>query len=162
MKSNVQLVIIGSALVMANMLTATNTLASYRHLDAADTTVGTSDSTKYPIVDVVAEFPGGMDALVKFLSGNVHYPAEARRAGKQGTVFVAFVVDVDGSIKEPFIVKGISEELDSESLRVVGLFPPWKPARLNETEVASKYVLPIKFKLAGEGKPQKLRRSDWH
>jgi periplasmic protein TonB len=160
-KSIVRVALVMSIIAIVNFLKPTACVASVGRDVRADTTVSKNDST-FTVVDVPAEFPGGMEALVKFLSGNVRYPAEARRAGHQGTIFVCFVVHADGTLSKPYVVKGIAPELDAEALRVVSLFPNWIPAKLKEEPAPSRYVLPIKFTLAGKGKSQKLRRSDWH
>lgn len=102
----------------------------------------------FTVVEQQAEFPGGMEALVKFLQKNVKYPAIARRMGVEGSVFVSFVVDRAGAISDIQIVKGISAECDKEAVRVVGMMPPWKPGKQNGKAVKSRFVLPVKFKLA--------------
>lgn len=107
----------------------------------------------------MAQYPGGMDALAKFLARTVRYPANARRYGIQGTVFVSFVVEKDGSISMAEIVKGLSDDLNEESLRVVGLMPAWSPGRQDGNIVRSRFVLPLKFKLA---EPKRIKRKDYH
>lgn len=102
----------------------------------------------FTVVEQQAEFPGGMEALVKFLQKNVKYPAIARRMGVEGSVFVSFVVDKAGAISDIQVVKGISAECDKEAVRVVGMMPPWKPGKQNGKSVKSRFVLPVKFKLA--------------
>lgn len=102
----------------------------------------------FTVVEQQAEFPGGMEALVKFLQKNVKYPAIARRMGVEGSVFVSFVVDRAGAISDIQVVKGISAECDKEAVRVVGMMPPWKPGKQNGKAVKSRFVLPVKFKLA--------------
>ncbi|MEO5979566.1 MAG: energy transducer TonB [Chryseolinea sp.] len=106
------------------------------------------DDMIFTVVEQQAEFPGGMEALVKFLQKNVKYPAIARRMNVEGSVFVSFVVDRAGAISDIAIVKGISAECDKEAARVVGLMPPWKPGKQNGKAVKSRFVLPVKFKLA--------------
>lgn len=130
-----------------------------RQLLNSDTASVGTDSI-FTKVDKMAEFPGGMDALVKFLQHNVRYPAEARRHGDQGTVYVSFVVEKDGTITNTSVVKAVTIDLEDEALRVVGLMPNWIPASMSDgTIVASRFVLPVKFKLA---EPKKLRRRDYH
>jgi protein TonB len=100
------------------------------------------------VVEQQAEYPGGLESMAKFLQKNVKYPAAARRMGIEGSVFVSFVVDKEGKISDPQVVKGISAECDKEAIRVVNLMPPWKPGKQNGRAVKSRFVLPIKFKLA--------------
>jgi protein TonB len=109
----------------------------------------TEDEDKiFMVVEQQAEYPGGLESMAKFLQKNVKYPAAARRMGIEGSVFVSFVVDKEGKISDPQVVKGISAECDKEAIRVVNLMPPWKPGKQNGRAVKSRFVLPIKFKLA--------------
>ena len=128
---------------------------------SADTTVQAAADSIFKTVDEPASYPGGMDALVKFLQHNVRYPASARKNGEQGSVFVSMLVDKSGALSDFEIIKGVSESLDQEALRVVALFPGWIPGKNKGAVVRSRFVLPIKFKLA-EGEPKKLKRRDWH
>ncbi|MBT1710259.1 TonB family protein, partial [Fulvivirgaceae bacterium PWU5] len=109
---------------------------------------GNDDDKIFTVVEQQAEYPGGMAEMMKFLQKNVKYPAAARRMGIEGSVFVSFVVDREGKISDPQIVKGISADCDREAMRVVQLMPPWKPGKQNGRSVKSRFVLPIKFKLA--------------
>jgi protein TonB len=126
---------------------------------ARDTTVEAEGDSVYLAADEMAQYPGGMDALVAFLSKNVQYPTLARRQGDQGSVFVSFVVEKSGTISQINIVKGISDELDQESIRIVKLFPAWIPGKKDGRVVRTRFVLPIKYKLQ---EPKKLKRKDWH
>jgi protein TonB len=102
----------------------------------------------FMVVEQPAEFPGGMEAMMKFLQKNMKYPAVARRMGIEGSVFVSFVVDREGKISDLNVIKGISAECDQEAVRVIKLMPSWKPGKQNGRAVKSRFVLPIKFKLA--------------
>jgi TonB family protein len=107
--------------------------------------------TVYGQVEKMAEFPGGMGALMKYLQHAVTYPPDARRNGLQGSVYTAFDIDKQGNITNISTVRGISDDLDEESIRVVRGMPRWTPARLEGRAVKSRYVLPIKFRLATRG-----------
>jgi TonB family protein len=97
--------------------------------------------------EVLPEYPGGNDALYKFLELNVKYPKAAADAGIQGVVYTRFVVDVDGTPKDFELAKGVHPILDKEAMRVVQLMPKWKPGMINGRKVAVAYTLPVKFKL---------------
>lgn len=97
--------------------------------------------------DTPAEFPGGMEALVKYLSTHVKYPAAARKDGTEGTVHVGFIVKSNGELAEITVKRGVRADIDSEALRVVTGMPAWKPARSNGKDVSSQMVLPIAFRL---------------
>ena len=104
-------------------------------------------NTVYHVVDKMPEFPGGMKALMDFIDRNVQYPTEARKKGVQGRVVVQFVVDEDGSIITPKIVRSIEPSLDEEALRIIKMLPRWRPGALNGKVVKVKYTVPVAFKL---------------
>ncbi len=106
------------------------------------------DDKIFTIVEQAAEYPGGTEAMVKFLQKNMKYPAVARRMNIEGSVFVSFVIDREGVLSEIQVIKGISAECDKEAIRVIGLMPPWKPGKQNGKAVRCRFVLPVKFKLA--------------
>ena len=91
------------------------------------------------------EFPGGMEALMKFLSENVCYPEEAYKAGIQGRVVVSFIIEPDGSISNVQVVQGVNDSLDAEAVRVVRTMPKWTPGMEGGEAVRVKYNLPITF-----------------
>lgn len=99
-------------------------------------------------VEQQAEFPGGHGAMMKFVSATLRYPKEARQDGASGRVFVKFVVEKDGSISNIEILKGVHKLLNIEAIRVVSLFPMWKPGKQNGQLVRSQFVLPITFNIA--------------
>ena len=118
------------------------------------TAVGTFEPVQGDVFDVVEEmprYPGGPQALFKFLGENVHYPAEAEKAGIQGRVIATFVVEKDGSISQPTIVKSVDPLLDAEAIRVISAMPNWKPGRQNGKVVRVKYTVPLSFNLDGGG-----------
>jgi protein TonB len=86
-----------------------------------------------------------MDGLREYLSENMKYPSEAREKNVQGTVFVAFVVQADGTITDAEVIKGIGKDCDDEARRVVAAMPPWQPGRQSGKAVAVRYSLPIRF-----------------
>lgn len=94
-----------------------------------------------------AEFPGGNDALAKYLQSSVSYPSEAVKNNEFGQVLVSFVVDADGSVKEVKVVRGVSSSLDTEAVRVVNAMPKWTPSTKDGNAVKSQLSLPIVFHL---------------
>ena len=118
------------------------------------TAVGTFEPVQGDVFDVVEEmpqYPGGPQALFKFLGENVHYPEEAEKAGIQGRVIATFVVEKDGSISQPTVVKSVDPLLDAEAIRVISAMPNWKPGRQNGKVVRVKYTVPLSFNLDGGG-----------
>lgn len=98
-------------------------------------------------VEQQAEFPGGMAALMKWLSNNIRYPEAAQQNDVQGRVVVKFVVEKDGSVSQAQIVKGVDKDLDKEALRVVNKMPKWQAGKNNGVAVRSYFTLPVSFKL---------------
>lgn len=115
--------------------------------EAAPTILGDGggEETIFQVVEQMPQFEGGMAALGKYLQRNLKYPAQARNANVQGTVFVGFVVGNDGKIRDVSVLKGIGYGCDEEAKRVVSAMPPWKPGKQSGRAVAVRYSLPIKF-----------------
>jgi protein TonB len=101
----------------------------------------------FDVVEQMPAFPGGQQELMNFLMKNVKYPKEATDKGIEGRVIVQFVVDKDGSVVEPKVVKSVSPELDQEALRVVKKMPKWQPGKQNGEVVRVKYNIPVSFRL---------------
>ena len=99
------------------------------------------------VVEQMPTYPGGMAALMEYFKENMRYPASAKERGLQGRVTVQFVVDKDGSIKEPKVIRSIDQELDEEALRLVKSMSKWEPGRQNGEPVAVKFAVPVPFKL---------------
>jgi protein TonB len=90
---------------------------------------------------------GGMAAFYKYVADNLKYPAQARRMGIEGKVFVQFVVDKDGSITEVQAVKGIGAGCDEEAVKVIQNSPKWQAGKQRGRPVKVRMILPITFKL---------------
>ena len=102
----------------------------------------------FELVEEMPEFPGGgMSALMGYLKDNMRYPASAKEKGTQGRVTVQFVVDKDGSIKEPKLLRSVDKDMDAEALRLISNMPKWKPGRQKGQPVAVKYTVPVMFSL---------------
>lgn len=101
-------------------------------------------------VEQPAEFPGGMAALMKWLSQNIRYPEAAQQNDIQGKVIVKFVVEKDGSIGSATVLKGVDKDLDREAIRVVKKMPKWQPGKNNGVTVRSYFNLPVTFKLQNQ------------
>ena len=84
---------------------------------------------------------------MKFIQKNMKYPAQARRMGIEGRVFVEFVIGKDGSISEVKAVKGIGAGCDEEAVRIIQSAPNWTPGKQRGKSVKQRMVLPITFKL---------------
>jgi protein TonB len=101
----------------------------------------------FMVVEEVPEFPGGQTALLQHIANAVNYPVIAQENGVQGTVYVTFVVNKDGSVSNAKILRGVDPSLDAEALRVVSTLPKWKPGKQRGVPVRVSYTVPIKFQL---------------
>ena len=100
-------------------------------------------------VEQMPQFPGGEEALLRYLSSHINYPPMAAENGVQGRVTVQFVVDKTGRVGEVKIVRSVDKELDKEAVRVCKSLPKFTPGRQNGQAVAVWYTLPVTFKLKG-------------
>ena len=102
----------------------------------------------FMVVESMPEFPGGQQALFKYLSENVKYPVIAQENGIQGKVICQFTVNKDGSIVDVQVVRsGGDPSLDKEAVRVIKSMPKWKAGKQRGKPVRVKYTLPVNFKL---------------
>ena len=102
----------------------------------------------FMVVESMPEFPGGQQALFKYLAENVKYPVIAQENGIQGRVICQFVVNKDGSIVDVVAVRSSGEaSLDKEAIRVIKSMPKWKPGKQRGKPVRVKYTIPVSFRL---------------
>lgn len=102
----------------------------------------------FVIVEEMPRFPGGEDPLFSYLAEHIKYPDAAVEAGIQGVVYIQFVVEKDGSISEPRVLRGIGGGCDQEAIRVIASMPSWQPGKQRGVPVRVQYNLPIRFVMA--------------
>ena len=119
-------------------------------LEEEDVAVGAMEfeDMLFDVTDEMPKFPGGDEGLMSFMKDNIKYPAEAEKAGKQGRVVVQFIVNADGSVVEPKVIRSVDSALDAEAVRVVKAMPKWAPGKQWGHAVRVKYTIPVTFKLA--------------
>jgi periplasmic protein TonB len=105
------------------------------------------DDQVYTAVEEDAEFPGGNEAMMKFISKNIVYPRKAEKMELEGKVVVYFEIDKEGKVTNVKLYKGFNEECDQEAIRVVKMMPQWKPAKQNGRHVRVRRTLPVRFTL---------------
>ncbi len=108
-----------------------------------------STDEAYDQVDNMPVYPGGIEALMKFIQETLRYPVIAQENRVQGRVTVQFVVEKDGTPNEIAVVRSLSPETDAEAIRTVSLMPKWHPGTLKGKPVRVKFTVPIVFKLTG-------------
>ncbi len=101
----------------------------------------------FTVVENDPEFPGGMEALYKYLRENIKYPSLARDNNITGKVYVTFVVERDGSIANPRVLKDIGGGCGQEAIRVVKTMPKWTPGKQRGKAVRVQFNLPVSFNL---------------
>ena len=101
----------------------------------------------FQVVERMPEFPGGLEALMKYLGKNIKYPQMAIDNNIQGRVYCEFVVNKDGSIVEPKVIKSLDPSCDKEALRVIKAMPKWTPGRQGGKTVRVRYTVPVQFML---------------
>ncbi len=101
----------------------------------------------FTVVENEPEFPGGMEALYKYLAQNIKYPQLARENGITGKVYVTFVVERDGSIANPKVLRDIGGGCGAEAIRVVKSMPKWTPGKQRGKAVRVQFNLPVNFNL---------------
>ncbi|MBR0490357.1 MAG: energy transducer TonB [Prevotella sp.] len=114
--------------------------------NAQKTVVSQNNQKVYEHPEVMPEYPGGMSAMVEFLSKNVKYPKDAAKQKVEGRVLVWFVVETDGSLTDVKVAKKVFPSLDAEAVRVVKTMPKWTPGKHNDQPVRVRFALPIVFK----------------
>ena len=101
----------------------------------------------FEVVEQNPSFPGGEAELMKWLHKNLKYPPVAQENGIQGKVYIQFVVNKDGSIVDPKIIRSADTSLDKEAMRVVQAMPKWTPGRQRGKAVRVRFTLPVTFRL---------------
>ncbi|MGV8962098.1 MAG: TonB family protein [Candidatus Saccharimonadaceae bacterium] len=112
--------------------------------------LGVDPNEVFVVVEKQPEFPGGIEALMKFLGDNVKYPVDAQKKGTQGRVITNFVINKDGSISNIKIVRSVDPLLDAEASRVIAMMPNWKPGTQKGKAVNVRFTLPVIFRLSND------------
>jgi protein TonB len=101
----------------------------------------------FVIVEEMPEFPGGTDALFKFIYDHIEYPQVALENGIEGNVFVKFCVTYQGKVDQISVIRGVHPALDAEAIRLISTLPTWKPGKQAGNPVNVWYQFRIQFQL---------------
>ncbi len=101
----------------------------------------------FTVVEDPPVFPGGNQAISAYFGQNIVYPQSAMKDKVEGTVFVTFVVEKDGSVSNVKILKGIHPDCDAEVIRVVSAMPAWTPGKQRGKPVRVQFYLPVAFRI---------------
>jgi TonB family protein len=99
----------------------------------------------FVIVEQMPQFPGGETEMRKFINENLKYPEEAKKKNIQGTTIVNFVIDKEGRIRNPSVMRSLDESMSIEALRILNLMPAWTPGKQGGKAVNVSYTVPFKF-----------------
>jgi len=117
---------------------------------AKQDSVKSADTPVYG-VETMPQFPGGDDALMKFIKRNLRYPTSEVHKRIQGRTVIKFVIDKTGKVCDVTVARSLSAECDAEAVRVVKLMPNWKPGYQEGKPVSVYYTLPLVYMLPKEG-----------
>lgn len=106
-----------------------------------------SSSRIYASAEQMPQYPGGMKAFQNYLKRNLKYPPQAKRDSIEGVVAIQFVVERNGRISSPVIVRSLEPSMDTVALNVIRNMPRWIPAKDHGTIVRCKYSVPVQFKI---------------
>jgi TonB family protein len=109
----------------------------------------------FTVVEVMPKFKGGKEALYTYLGNNIKYPEDAKKEGIEGTVYVTYVIEKDGSVSHVKVLRGVHESLDKEAVRVIKEMPKWEPGKQRGKPVRVQYNMPIKYTLAKDKEKEK-------
>jgi len=98
-------------------------------------------------VEEMPMFPGGPEALLRYIAENTSYPSLAQENGIQGRVFLRFVVTSSGSVSRVEVIRGVDPLLDEEAMRVINTLPDFKPGKQNGRAVPVWFSVPVLFKI---------------
>ena len=101
----------------------------------------------YVVVEEMPEFPGGDEALLRYITANTIYPEASKNQKIEGKVILRFCVTAKGGVNQISILKGVAPDLDAEAIRVVQTLPTFKPGRQSGRDVPVWYMVPITFAL---------------
>jgi len=128
-----------------NLLLLLTILSSLFAFSQVDSSKDEKETDIFTLCEKMPEYPGGKDALNKFLCGNVNYPEQAKESGITGKVIVNFIVEKDGKITDVKVLHGLGGGCDEEAVRVVQNMPDWVPGQQRGKAVRVSYNLPITF-----------------
>ncbi len=127
-------------------------------IDTIYPSIAEADKPIFKFVESEAEYPGGENKLIRFLSKNIKFPRKAIDRSIMGKTILTFEIDTLGNVRDAKIKSGIGGGCDEEALRVVSLMPAWKPGSQNGKKVRVTYQLPVSYEL-GEANTQKVPKN---
>jgi len=125
---------------------------------AYDNSVPVVENKIFRVVEQMPEYPGGEEAMMKFIQKHIQYPKMERENDIQGRVVVGFIINEDGSMSDIEVKKSVSAGLDKEALRVVSMLGKFVPGKQQGKAVRVQFVLPIMFRLTSPEPPKEKKQ----
>jgi len=123
-------------------------------------TVKKNEKANVLMVTKEPEYPGGIEAMMAFVSKNINYPSEARERKISGKVMVTFQIDENGAVADPKVTEGIGGGCDEEAIRVIKKMPKWSPGESDGKPVRVEMKVPVMFMPSKENVRKTKRASD--
>ena len=138
-----------TVLLLGVMLFALNIQAQIAtEKNNATDSVTTDEVFDFQVVDKKPKFPGGMTSLQSYINRSLKYPQVSRENNSQGRVIVRFIINSDGTVTSPQVVRSSGDfYLDMEAVRVIESMPKWKPGKHKGKPVCVYFTMPIVFSL---------------
>jgi TonB family protein len=134
-------------LTLLFMLACCSSYAQTATTVTTKTTVTEGEDAPYAFAEQMPQFPGGEDKLMEYFAQNCHYPEAEKLKKITGVVYVNFVVDAKGKVKDARVAKGVTPGMDAEALRVISTMPNWEPGMQAGKPVPVQLTLPLEFML---------------
>jgi len=99
------------------------------------------------VVDELPIPPGGMEAMHAYFNKNMRYPELAKEKGTEGTVVATFNVQIDGSLTDIELLRGIGDYCDEEAIRLIKTLDRWQPGKVKGEPVVTRMRIPVRFML---------------
>ena len=104
-------------------------------------------SIVFDVVEQMPSFEGGTDNLIQWIAQHLQYPAVAAENGVGGNVVVGFIIDKEGNVQSPTVIRSVDPSLDRAALRLIKSMPKWNPGKQNGHTVNVRYSVPVTFRL---------------
>jgi TonB family protein len=114
--------------------------------------VKTGPAPTIKAIDVEPEFPGGTKAFYKYISKSITFPADVDPQQVQGSVILSMAIEKDGRLTDIKILKGLTETMDTETLRIMNACPRWKPGMQHNEPIRVRYTFNINYSLVSKKK----------
>lgn len=115
-------------------------------VDATGPVLKAPEIVDFTELSAMPQFPGGHAAFADFLRKNLKYPARELQWDIEGKVYLQFTINKKGKVKEVEVVKGATENFNTEALRVGKMIPAWTPGMQNGSPVKCRFLVPIVFR----------------